>query len=68
MIISVDTRVHFEHVQVIRCDIAPKSVKKCRDVKNEPISGKKLSMPLDQIFKTPLYFLKREEETLRTYL
>jgi hypothetical protein len=32
--------VHSEHVQLIRSDIGPESVKKYRDVQNEQISGK----------------------------
>jgi hypothetical protein len=30
-------RAHSEHVQVIRSNIGPESVEKCRDVQNEPI-------------------------------
>jgi hypothetical protein len=33
----VDVRVHPGHVQVIRSNIGPVSVEKCRDVQNEPI-------------------------------
>jgi hypothetical protein len=36
----VKSRAHFEHVQVIRCDIKRESVEKFRDVQNKPISGK----------------------------
>jgi hypothetical protein len=35
--IPVDARVHLDHVQVIRSNIGPESVEKCRDVQNEPI-------------------------------
>jgi hypothetical protein len=35
--IIVDVRVHPEHIQVIRSNIGPESVEKCRDVQNEPI-------------------------------
>jgi hypothetical protein len=35
--LPVDTRAHFEHVQVIRCDIKLELVKKYKDVENEPI-------------------------------
>jgi hypothetical protein len=35
--ILVDIRVPFEHVQVMRSNIGPKSVEKCRRVQNEPI-------------------------------
>jgi hypothetical protein len=38
----VDVRIHYKHAQVIRSNIGPESVKKCGDVENEPISGKKL--------------------------
>jgi hypothetical protein len=40
--IPLDVEVPFEHVQVIRSNIGPESVEKCRDVQNEPIFGKKL--------------------------
>jgi hypothetical protein len=33
----VDVRIPAEHVQVIRSYIGSESVKKCRDVQNEPI-------------------------------
>jgi hypothetical protein len=33
---------HSEHEKVIRMDIGTKSVEKCRDVEDEPISGKTL--------------------------
>jgi hypothetical protein len=32
-----NVRVSSEHVQVIRSNIGPESVEKCRDVQNEPI-------------------------------
>jgi hypothetical protein len=35
--ILVDVGVFSEHVQVIRFNIGPESVEKCRDVQNEPI-------------------------------
>jgi hypothetical protein len=34
----VDGGVHYEHVQVFRCNIKPESAQKCKDVENEPIS------------------------------
>jgi hypothetical protein len=37
--ILVNVGVPSEHVQVIRSDIGPESVEKCRDVQNEPISA-----------------------------
>jgi hypothetical protein len=35
--ILIDIGVLIEHVQVIRSNIGPESVEKCRDVQNEPI-------------------------------
>jgi hypothetical protein len=35
--ILVHVRVSSVHIQVIRSNIRPESVKKCRDVQNEPI-------------------------------
>jgi hypothetical protein len=35
--ILVDVRVNPEYVQVIRSNIGPELVEKCRDVQNEPI-------------------------------
>jgi hypothetical protein len=43
--LKIDIRVPPKHVRVIRSNIGPESVEKCRDVqmsKFEPISGKKL--------------------------
>jgi hypothetical protein len=37
--VLVDVKIRPEHVQVIRSNIGPESVEKCRDVQNEPISG-----------------------------
>jgi hypothetical protein len=55
----VDVGIHYKHVEVTRSNIGPESVKKCGDVENEPISGKKLrEMPLSLPFQTPLYFIK----------
>jgi hypothetical protein len=34
--VLVDVTVFYEHVQVIRFNIEPESVEKCRDVQNEP--------------------------------
>jgi hypothetical protein len=36
-VILTDIRVPPEHVEVIRSNIGPESVEKCRDVQNEPI-------------------------------
>jgi hypothetical protein len=35
--VLIDVRVHLEHVKVIRSNIEPESVEKCRDVQNEQI-------------------------------
>jgi hypothetical protein len=35
--VLMDIRVPSEHVQVIRSNIGPESVEKCRDVQNGPI-------------------------------
>jgi hypothetical protein len=35
--ILMDVRIPPEHAQVIRFNIGPESVEKCRDVQNEPI-------------------------------
>jgi hypothetical protein len=44
---------HSQQVLVIRCDIKLESVKKCRDVENEPISEKSKGYTL-----RPRFFLK----------
>jgi hypothetical protein len=35
--VLVDVRTPIEHVQVIKSEIGPELVEKCRDVQNEPI-------------------------------
>jgi hypothetical protein len=35
--ILIDVRISLEHVQVIRSNIGPELVEKCRDVQNESI-------------------------------
>jgi hypothetical protein len=35
--VLVDVRVSPEHFQIIRTNIGPELVKKCREVQNEPI-------------------------------
>jgi hypothetical protein len=69
--ILIDVEVQLEHVQVIRSNIGPKSVEKCRDVQNEPIepiSGKKLrDISLGQFVKTPLYFFETEKRIFQAY-
>jgi hypothetical protein len=39
--VLLDAVVHFEQVQVIRSDIGPESVEKCRKVENVLISEKR---------------------------
>jgi hypothetical protein len=71
MIILVNVKVPLEHVKVIRSNIGPESVEKCRDVQNEPISGnfrkKAKGIPLGPFFKPPLYFLETEKSFFRTF-
>jgi hypothetical protein len=51
--------VHSEHVQLIRSDIGPESVKKYRDVQNEQISGKQRGvLPMGTFLKHRNIFLK----------
>jgi hypothetical protein len=56
--ILVDVKLSPEHMQVIRSNIGPESVEKCRDVQSEPISGnfrkKTKGIPLGPFIKTPL--------------
>jgi hypothetical protein len=35
--VPIDVRITAKHVQVIRSNIGPESVEKCRDVRNKPI-------------------------------
>jgi hypothetical protein len=60
-----------EHVQVIRSNIGPESVEKCRDVQMsqfEPISGKKLrDSYLGPFIQTPLYFHDTENGIWKTF-
>jgi hypothetical protein len=59
--VPVDVTVPLEHVQVIRSNIEPESVEKCRDVQNEPIWAnfrkKAKGIPLGLFFQTPIHFL-----------
>jgi hypothetical protein len=68
--VLIDVRIHPEHVQVIRSNIGPESVEKCRDVQNEPISSnfrkKAKAIPRGSFFKTPLYFLETEDSIFKT--
>jgi hypothetical protein len=67
----VDAKTHFEHFQVIRCDIEPQSVQKCQDVQNEPIRAnfrkKARGIPRGPFFKTPLYFFETEDSIFKTF-
>jgi hypothetical protein len=65
--ILLHVSVPCEHVKVIRSNIGPESIEKCRDVQNEPISGKKLRYFSTPFFKTPLYFVETENSTFKTY-
>jgi hypothetical protein len=60
--VLIDVRVHLEHVKVIRSNIEPESVEKCRDVQNEQIwvnfRKKAKGISLGQFFKRPLFFLR----------
>jgi hypothetical protein len=68
--IPVNVGILPEHVQVIRSNIGPESVEKCRDVQNEPISGnfrkKAKGIALGPFFRTPLYFLETEYKDFMT--
>jgi hypothetical protein len=56
-IVLIHVSVYSKHVKVIRCDIKPESVKKCRGVENEPISGKK-----QRVYPQAPYFLEKAED------
>jgi hypothetical protein len=68
--VLVDVSVYLEHGKLIRSNIGPESVEKCRDVQNEPISGnfrkKAQGIPLGRFFQTQLYFLQIEDSILKT--
>jgi hypothetical protein len=65
---SVDEEAHFRHVKVIRCNINPELVEKCRNVENEPISGKKLRLCAPRpIFQTSHLFFENEDSMLEVY-
>jgi hypothetical protein len=57
----IDVGIPLEHGQVIRSDIGPESVEKCRDVQNGPISGnfrkKAKGIVLKPFFKHRYIFL-----------
>jgi hypothetical protein len=69
--VLIDVRVPSEHVQVIRSNIRPESVEKCRDVQNEPIWAnfrkKAKGIHLTLFFQTPLYFLETEDSIFKTF-
>jgi hypothetical protein len=57
--ILVDVSVFPEYFQVTRSNIGPKSVEKCRDVQNEPISDnfrKKAKGSLRPVFSNTAIF------------
>jgi hypothetical protein len=54
----IDVIAHFEHVQVIRCDIEPELVEKCRNVENEKKSE---GYTIELMFRHRHVFLKNEE-------
>jgi hypothetical protein len=58
--VLVDVRVPPEHLQIIKSNIGPESIEKCRDVQNEPISGdfrkKAKGIPSGLFIQIPLYF------------
>jgi hypothetical protein len=55
---AVDEEVHFEHAQVIRCDISPRLVERSTNIENVIISEKiQRNIALD-IFHISLYFLQ----------
>jgi hypothetical protein len=58
--ILVDSRAQSGHMQVIRCDIKPRSVEKSIRSRNGTVSEKiqRVSIPLGPNFETSLYFLK----------
>jgi hypothetical protein len=69
--ILVDVRISLEHVQVIRSNIGPELVEKCRDVQNESIWAnfrkKAKGILLGLFFQTSLYFLGTESSIFKTY-
>jgi hypothetical protein len=68
--ILVDVWVLPEHAQVIRSNIGPELVEKCRDGQNEPIWAnfrkKAKGIPSDPFCQTPLYFLEIEDSIFKT--
>jgi hypothetical protein len=69
--ILVDVRVPLEHVQVIRSNIGPESIEKCRDVQNEPIWAKfrkkVKGVVLKPGFQTQLHFLETAYSFWKTH-
>jgi hypothetical protein len=68
--VLIDAKVPPEHKQVIRSNIGPESVEKCRDVQNEPIwtnfRKKAKGIVLEQFFQTSLYFLDTDCSIFKT--
>jgi hypothetical protein len=68
--VPIDVRITAKHVQVIRSNIGPESVEKCRDVRNKPIWAnfwkKAKGIPRGPFIQTSLYFLETGDNTLMT--
>jgi hypothetical protein len=56
----VNSRAHFEHVQVIRCDIKRESERNLEMFKMSQFQEKSLVNPLRLIVQTPPYFFRTE--------
>jgi hypothetical protein len=69
--VLIDVRVPPEHFQVIRSNIGPESVEKCRDVQNEPIWAnfrkKAKGYSPRAVFQPPLHFLGTDSSTFKIY-
>jgi hypothetical protein len=67
--VILDVKIFPEYLQVIRSNIGPESVEKCRDVQNERIwvnfKKKAKGIPLGQFFQTPLHFLETENSIFK---
>jgi hypothetical protein len=66
MIVLVDVGPHFEHVKLIRYNIKPNWVKKCRNVQNKPILRKKQRAYLGPHGQPPPYILESVKSVLKT--
>jgi hypothetical protein len=61
----IDAQVRSELVQVIRCNIWLRSIERCRDVENGPISEKSTGYTQRPLFQPPLCFIETENGTLK---